>query len=103
MAFVDLDKLSTTELENLKDNLDKVIKKNRYHDLMALHDKVVALVERSPFTLDEVLHARKVRKPVKPKYRNPDNISQTWAGRGRKPVWVEQCLQAGKTLEDLEV
>ena len=29
------------------------------------------------------------RAAVKPKYRNPANPSQTWAGRGAKPAWIE--------------
>jgi DNA-binding protein H-NS len=29
------------------------------------------------------------RAAVAPKYRNPANPSQTWAGRGIKPKWIE--------------
>jgi len=29
------------------------------------------------------------RSSVQPKYRNPENPSQTWAGRGAKPAWIE--------------
>jgi DNA-binding protein H-NS len=36
-------------------------------------------------------------------YRNPMNPEQTWAGKGRKPQWVQYCLAAGKSLEDLKV
>ena len=25
---------------------------------------------------------------VAPKYRNPKNPAETWAGRGRKPLWM---------------
>ena len=35
----------------------------------------------------------KPRKPAKPKYRNPADESQTWTGRGRKPLWVVDYLQ----------
>ena len=38
---------------------------------------------------------------VKPKYRNPDNPSQTWAGRGLKPRWYRQALAAGRKEKDL--
>ena len=41
------------------------------------------------------------RRDVPPKYRNPDNPAETWAGRGRKPKWVEEKLAHGATLEDL--
>jgi DNA-binding protein H-NS len=29
------------------------------------------------------------RSTVTPKYRNPENPSQTWAGRGQTPKWIE--------------
>lgn len=38
---------------------------------------------------------------VKPKYRNPDNPAQTWAGRGLKPKWYRQALAAGRKEKDL--
>ena len=41
------------------------------------------------------------RRAVTAKYRNPDNPSETWAGRGRKPKWVEDKLAHGSTLDDL--
>ena len=37
---------------------------------------------------------------VAPKYRNPDNPSETWAGRGLKPHWLVAALKSGKKLED---
>ena len=36
-----------------------------------------------------------------PKYSNPDDPSQKWSGRGRRPRWVTQALEAGRTLDDL--
>jgi len=36
-----------------------------------------------------------------PKYAHPEDASQTWSGRGRRPRWVTEQLEAGKSLEDL--
>ena len=41
------------------------------------------------------------RRGVSAKYHNPDNPSETWAGRGRKPKWVEEKLATGSSLDDL--
>lgn len=38
---------------------------------------------------------------VKPKYRNPGDASQTWAGRGKQPRWFADLLASGKSAEDL--
>jgi DNA-binding protein H-NS len=40
---------------------------------------------------------------VAPKYRNPDNPSETWAGRGLKPRWISAALKGGKKLEDFAI
>ncbi|MEZ5479411.1 MAG: H-NS histone family protein [Thiolinea sp.] len=103
MANINLDNLSVSELEQLKSGIDTAIEKNRLKELWDLREKIDDLVDNSPFTLEEVLEARSMRKPVPPKYRNPDDASQTWTGRGRKPLWVEACLENGKTMEELEI
>jgi DNA-binding protein H-NS len=40
---------------------------------------------------------------VAPKYRNPDNPSETWAGRGLKPRWLTAALKSGKKLEHFAI
>jgi DNA-binding protein H-NS len=37
---------------------------------------------------------------VPPKYRNPNNRAETWAGRGAMPRWMAAELKAGKKRED---
>ena len=44
------------------------------------------------------------RGSVAPKYRNPDNPSETWAGRGLKPRWLAAAIKEGKKkLEDFAI
>jgi DNA-binding protein H-NS len=43
------------------------------------------------------------RGPVAPKYRNPDNPSETWAGRGLKPLWLAAAIKGGKKLEHFSI
>jgi DNA-binding protein H-NS len=42
-------------------------------------------------------------KKVAPKYRNPANKSETWTGRGRKPLWVVAAIKSGKKLDDFAI
>ncbi|MGR3484507.1 MAG: H-NS histone family protein [Paracoccaceae bacterium] len=37
------------------------------------------------------------------KYRNPDDASQTWTGRGRQPAWFKAKIEDGVAREDMEV
>ncbi|HVZ31433.1 MAG TPA: H-NS histone family protein [Polyangiaceae bacterium] len=43
------------------------------------------------------------RATVAPKYRNPENPSETWAGRGVKPRWMQALLARGKTMDDFRI
>jgi DNA-binding protein H-NS len=36
------------------------------------------------------------RRVLAPKYRNPANRKETWAGRGNKPRWLVAALKGGK-------
>jgi len=38
-------------------------------------------------------------RKVAPKYRNPKNRSETWAGRGAMPRWMAAEIKAGKKRE----
>jgi DNA-binding protein H-NS len=40
------------------------------------------------------------RGAVAPKYRNPENPAETWAGRGLKPRWLTAAMKSGKKLDD---
>jgi DNA-binding protein H-NS len=40
---------------------------------------------------------------VLPKYRDPSNPLDTWAGRGRQPRWLRVQLRSGKRLDDFRI
>lgn len=45
--------------------------------------------------------ARKVPRKVAVKYR--DGAGNEWSGRGRRPAWFVAALEAGRSIEELEV
>jgi len=48
-------------------------------------------------------HARRPYPQVFPKYRNPVEPSETWAGRGKKPRWLTAQLKSGKRIDDFRI
>lgn len=101
MNSVSLDSLSIADLNKLKNTIDATIVNKKQTELVELRQKVDQLINNSPFTLQEVLEAKPERKPVKPKYKNPNDPTQMWTGRGRRPRWVEDCLHNGMDLSDI--
>jgi DNA-binding protein H-NS len=43
------------------------------------------------------------RGSVAAKFRNPENPSETWAGRGLRPRWLVAAIKGGKKLEDFAI
>jgi len=48
-------------------------------------------------------HERRPYPQVFPKYRNPAEPSETWAGRGKQPRWLTAKLRSGKKLDDFRI
>jgi DNA-binding protein H-NS len=48
----------------------------------------------------ELKRERRPYPKVLPKYRNPKNRSETWAGRGKQPLWLRAQLRSGRKLTD---
>ncbi len=101
---VDLSKLSIEELEALARDIETEITTRREADKERVLQQMRELAASIGTTPEELFRrsgklAEKV--VVAAKYRNPDDPSQTWAGRGKRPQWVTDALAAGKTLDDL--
>lgn len=58
--------------------------------------------ERSATGRQSRPHALKGKK-LPPRYRNPKNRKETWAGRGNRPRWLVAALKGGKKLEAFAV
>jgi DNA-binding protein H-NS len=89
-------------------------------DLRSLHERVVSVLARKMSAekarLDQKLrqlsggaephkmgHARRPYPQVSPKYRNPAEPSETWAGRGKRPRWLTAQLKSGKRIDDFRI
>jgi len=46
---------------------------------------------------------RRAYPQVFPKYRNPAQPAETWAGRGKQPRWLTAQLKLGKKIEDFRI
>lgn len=105
MASVNLDKMSLKDLLELEGRLSKAISMARERDRSEAKQKLAALAEDYGFTVNELFSSagRGRGSKVAVKYRNPDNSSETWTGRGRKPKWLSAKLAKGAKINDYEI
>ena len=45
----------------------------------------------------------KVKKSAKAKYRNPNDSTQTWTGKGRRPTWYKDAIANGTCAAAMEI
>ncbi|WP_099827237.1 H-NS family nucleoid-associated regulatory protein [Oceaniglobus indicus] len=104
---MDLDKLDRNELLKLRKDVDKALdslEARRRADARKAAENVA--LEHGFDLSDLVGDDRKSRKPTQknpPKYRNPEDPTQTWTGRGRQPGWVKKALENGQSLDDFKI
>ena len=100
-----LEKLSLKELTDLRDRVAKMIIYKQDTEKASLKDELIARAQEAGFNITDLFPAG--RKGVaKSKgssgslYRNPDDPSLTWSGRGRKPKWLSE---SGSDIERFRV
>lgn len=110
LGTLKLESLSVEELSALHDRVRHVLtkkiedEKRKLEATLANLAKQPGVVHASARRVVKLADARgKQRRkypPVQPKYRNPADRSQTWAGRGKQPRWLVAQLKSGKKVED---
>lgn len=105
MTDIDLNALSLAELKQLEKNVAKAIASFEDRRKAEARAAAEAVAKEHGFALGDLVDATSSRKraPSAPKYRHPENPDITWSGRGRKPAWIVEGLNAGKSLEDFAI
>ncbi|RJL15819.1 H-NS family nucleoid-associated regulatory protein [Paracoccus siganidrum] len=105
MTDIDLNALSLTELKQLEKNVAKAIASFEDRRKAEARAAAEAVAKEHGFSLGDLVDVTSSRKRATsaPKYRHPENPEITWSGRGRKPAWIVEGLEAGRSLEDFAI
>jgi DNA-binding protein H-NS len=97
----DLEKMTLPELNELEKQLKAakmVVQKKARAKMM---EEIEKIAESYGISLEEVQNTSSRSKPVLPRYRNPEDPTETWSGRGRQPKWVKDHLEDNGNLDAL--
>jgi DNA-binding protein H-NS len=95
-----LKSMSSDELWNLHEQVSSMLTRKMEEEKAKLEERLRKVVNSISHTT--IVPSRRLRRPypnVLPKYQNPENSTETWSGRGRRPRWVQAQLKAGRKLE----
>ena len=102
MRAINVDKLSLKDLMELDLKVQKAIGAAKERERADLKKKIEKMAAESGFAVNELFGGGRggpKGRTVAPKYVNPDNASETWTGRGRKPKWLVAKLGKGVSID----
>jgi len=102
METHDLESMSVDELWSLHKLVASVLAQKISAEKARLDERLRQL-DPSAVPRKKNDHARRPYPQVFPKYRNPTQPAETWAGRGKKPRWLTAQLRSGKMLDDFRI
>jgi DNA-binding protein H-NS len=95
--------LSTEELWVLHEKVAATLKAKIIAEKKVLEDRLSQLNGRFRVEQTSETPERRSYPTVFPKFRNPEQPSETWAGRGKKPRWLTAQLKSGKQIDDFRI
>jgi DNA-binding protein H-NS len=95
MERAELDRMSTDDLWLLHVEVSQLLQQRIKQQKLQLEERLKLL--------EAPVSERRPYPPVFPKYRNPDQPSETWAGRGKQPRWLVKQLKSGRQIEDFSI
>jgi DNA-binding protein H-NS len=102
MASVNYDKMSVRELKEHIARAQKALAAAKDRERADVKQKIASMAQNAGFSVGELFGGRG-RGKSSVKFVNPDNRSETWTGRGRKPNWLVAKLKKGEKLSDFAV
>ena len=113
--MADLNSMSRQELMTLRADIDRAIatagERDKRNALKAAEDAArehgMSLADLTSLLAEgggagRGRGARASKAPREVRFRNPEDHTQTWSGRGRRPQWYHDAEAAGRAIEDLK-
>ena len=105
-----LDAMSIDEMWQLHEEVNAVLSSRLKSEKRELEKRLAQLSrekEMRPESADsqakDAPRERRKYPRVFPKYRNPNEPSETWSGRGKQPRWLTAALKTGHTIDEFVI
>lgn len=108
---MELSHLNIGELRELAQQVDKQLERAVKKEREAAIEQIMGIAHSLGMPIQALLEkigpikSGATRKQTKPAtgYQHPDDESLKWTGRGPRPKWVKEAIEAGKSLDDFRL
>lgn len=101
---LELGNLNFVELKELASEVEREIKSREKTRIKEAKTALAEVAKQYGLSIEEIVASdvKRVYNTAPKKYRNPNNHSEVWTGRGKKPNWVVDLIHVyGMSLEQL--
>ena len=97
-----LNQMSLDDLWNLHERIGAILSDKIEDEKKKLEQQLGQLAGRVTESSPQSPERRPYPK-VEAKYRNPNDPSETWSGRGKTPRWLAKLIAAGRKLDEFSI
>lgn len=104
--MTDFNNLSESEIKALIDNAEKALKdrqSSKRKEVVAQIKELAASIGVAVEIIEGEKKTERKAGKVAARYRNPNNSTQTWTGRGLAPKWMQELLASGRDKSEFEI
>jgi DNA-binding protein H-NS len=102
---MDLSSYSRQELMKLRKQVEQELDSRRRVDHRSARQEMKDIAEKYGLSLADLLSGSNTQPARGGKnalvYRHPSDSAKGWSGRGRKPNWIKQWEDSGRSLDEL--
>ena len=103
MKRSELEQMSVDNLWKLRADISGILAAKIAAEKKLIEDRLIQLQANSLPESETRVSERRPYPRVFPKFRNPDDSSQTWAGRGKQPRWLTAQLRSGRAVDEFRI
>ncbi len=95
------------DLLKLNEDLQEAIDTRKKTEAKEVRQELAEIAQRKGFALEDVFGKRMLGRGYKatmaPRFANPEDRTQTWTGKGRKPNWLVTKLAKGGKVDEFRI
>jgi DNA-binding protein H-NS len=107
LIMQDLSNYSLAKLRALEVQVIDELKTRHFLSVSKAREQILHIAQSAGISVKDLMAGKSAPRaksaPGAAKFRNPDDSTQEWSGRGRQPNWIKAWTASGKSLDDAKI
>ena len=107
LIMQDLSTYSLSKLRALEVQVIDELKTRHFLSVSKAREQILHIAQGAGISVKELMAGKSAPRaksaPAGAKFRNPNDPSQEWSGRGRQPNWIKAWTASGKSIDDAKI